>query len=314
MTRRDALREGIRFLAEEGQACSDSPSLDASLLLASALATTKEGLMTSLPDPIPGDTYIAYRGLLARRARGMPVAYILGRKEFWGHDFLVDERVLIPRPDTELLVELALSLGDRLAKERAADGIACHEACTGSGCVAISLALERPAWKVSASDLSTDALAVAEANARLLLPPSFPPSLPHARPGGPVKFFHADLLHPLTAGGRASIPVEAWEHYDLVVANPPYVESPEAKLLSEHWKEPLMALDGGVDGLDPYRRLIPEASRALSPGGWLLVEADPSQASPLALLFTEAGFVDIKNVDDLAGLARVTLGRMPWTT
>lgn len=294
MTRREALREGVRILAEDGAGATDSPSLDASLLLAAALATTKEGLMASLPDPVPEASYDAYRDLVERRRRGVPIAYILGRKAFWGYDFIVDPRVLIPRPDTELLVELGLSLGDGLGRP-----ISLHEACTGSGCVALSLALERPSWRVSASDLSLDALSVAKANAASLLPPS--------RPGGPVELFQADLLEPLeTNPGKAGI------GYDLVLANPPYVESPEALDLSTQWGEPLLALDGGADGLLPYRSLIPQAFGALAPGGWLLVEADPSQAEALAILFTEAGFSAIKSEHDLAGLARVTLGRKPW--
>lgn len=296
MTRRDALREGVRILAEDGAGASDSPSLDASLLLAAALATTKEGLMASLPEPVPEAPYTAYRELIERRRRGVPIAYILGHKAFWGYDFLVDSRVLIPRPDTELLVELGLDLGDGLKRP-----ISCHEACTGSGCVALSLAMERPAWRVSASDLSLDALTVAKANAASLLP--------SGRPGGPVDFFQADLLVPLEAK-----PGFAGLGSDLILANPPYVESPEALDLSTQWGEPLLALDGGADGLAPYHRLIPQAFEALAPGGWLLVEADPSQAEALVLLFTEAGFSAIKSENDLAGLARVTLGRKPWAT
>lgn len=316
MTRRDALREGVRILAEDGAGASDSPSLDASLLLAAALATTKEGLLASLPEALPETSYAAYRGLVERRRQGVPIAYILGHKAFWGHDFIVDPRVLIPRPDTELLVELGLSLGDGLGRP-----LSCHEACTGSGCVALSLALERPAWRVSASDLSQDALAVAKANAASLVS--------SGRPGGPVDFFQANLLEPLDAtpstgklvraeSGRAGFceanPGKAGIGYDLVLANPPYVESPEAQDLSTQWGEPLLALDGGADGLDPYRRLIPQAFAALAPGGWLLVEADPSQAEALTLLFTEAGFSAIKSEHDLAGLARVTLGRKSWAT
>lgn len=315
MRRRDALREGVRILAEEGPGVTDTPSLDASLLLAKALSTTKEGLIASLPEEIAETDYSRFLGLLDRRLGGLPVAYLLGRKDFWGQSFLVDERVLIPRPDTELLVELGLSLGDELASPASATGggpgdlglrrrsssLLVHELCTGSGCVALSLALERPTWKVSASDLSREALTVAEANALALIPPG--------RPGGPVELFQADLLIPLTAGGPGPQPEAS---YDLILANPPYVESPQARELAAQWQEPLLALDGGPDGLDPYRRLIPQAFGALAPGGSLLVEADPSQAPALLLLFTEAGFLAIKSVDDLSGLARVTLGRKPW--
>lgn len=292
MTRRDALQEGVLSLAEKGQGLTDTPHLDASLLLAAALSTTKEGLLASLPEDISETALATFRELLGRRLSGVPVAYLLKRKYFWGYEFIVDERVLVPRPDTELLVELALELGQKASWR-------IHEACTGSGCVALSLALERPSWQVSASDLSLGALAVARANAQALVPPD--------RPGGPVELFQADLLLPMT-------PPSLDPAYDLILANPPYVESPLAGELAASWGEPLMALDGGPDGLDPYRRLLPQAFEALAPGGWLLVEADPSQAESLVILFTEAGFLDIKNRQDLAGLARVSLGRKPWKT
>jgi release factor glutamine methyltransferase len=201
MTRREALLEGTRILAEQGPRGSETPSLDASLLLAAALSIEKDRLLSSLPDGIDEASRGRFLGLVAERAKGRPVAYLVGRKEFWGHEFYVDERVLVPRPDTELLVELALREGCRIGAERAtrgaADGSAravapchaplgLHEACTGSGCVAISLALERPGWKVSASDISPGALAVARRNAMLLLPTE--------RAGGDVDFLEADLL------------------------------------------------------------------------------------------------------------------------
>jgi len=325
MTRREALLEGTRILAEQGQRGSETPSLDASLLLAAALSIEKDRLLSSLPDDIDELSRGRFLGLVAERARGRPVAYLVGRKEFWGHEFYVDERVLVPRPDTELLVELALREGCRIGAERALRGAATgaaagqapspchaplclHEACTGSGCVAISLALERPGWKVSASDISPGALAVARRNAVLLLPAE--------RAGGDVDFFEADLLD-LSAfagdGGVATSEVAA-NRYDLVLANPPYVESGLARELAESWGEPLLALDGGSDGLDPYRRLVPQAFALLAPGGALLLEADPGEMPALRNLLSGAGFEAVETVADLAGLARVTLGRKPWTS
>jgi release factor glutamine methyltransferase len=336
MTRREALLEGTRILAEQGPRGSETPSLDASLLLAAALSIEKDRLLSSLPDGIDEASRGRFLGLVAERAKGRPVAYLVGRKEFWGHEFYVDERVLVPRPDTELLVELALREGCRIGAERAtrgaADGSAravapchaplgLHEACTGSGCVAISLALERPGWKVSASDISPGALAVARRNAMLLLPTE--------RAGGDVDFLEADLLdlhdpdagpaREAAAGGvsaacREAKSGDAGLRFDLILANPPYVESGLARELAGAWGEPLLALDGGSDGLDPYRLLVPQAFALLSPGGALLLEADPDEMPAIRDLLSGSGFEAVETASDLAGLARVTLGRKPWTS
>jgi release factor glutamine methyltransferase len=298
MTRRDALLEGTRILADGRQGGSESPSLDASLLLAAALSIEKERLLASLPEGLDEVEHGRYLSFIESRSKGKPVAYILGHKEFWAHDFLVDERVLIPRPDTELLVEEALRMGDGIVRARSAEGrgpLRCHEACTGSGCVAISLAFERPSWIISASDISAPALEVAALNARSLLPAS--------RSGGEVDLCLADLFE---LPGRGD--------YDLLLANPPYVGSAEASLLAASWGEPLLALDGGPDGLAPYHRIASQASRLLAPGGCLLLEADPSQAPRLRALLSEAGFVEVETKPDLAGHPRVSMGRKPWTS
>jgi len=348
MTRREALLEGTRILAEQGQRGSETPSLDASLLLAAALSIEKDRLLSSLPDEIDELSRSRFLGLVAERAKGRPVAYLVGRKEFWGHEFYVDERVLVPRPDTELLVELALREGCRIGAERASRGAAAgvatgaaitggavaagapgavvapchaplclHEACTGSGCVAISLALERPGWKVSASDISAGALAVARRNALLL---------PTERAGGDVDFFEADLLDlsapadtcaevaPEPVAVAAAAAGQAERRYDLILANPPYVESGLARELADSWGEPLLALDGGSDGLDPYRRLVPQAFALLAPGGALLLEADPDEMPAIRDLLSGAGFEAVETAADLAGLARVTLGKKSWTS
>ncbi len=303
MTVRDALREGARILGagEAGSEGSSTPFLDASLLLSFALGIPRDRLLAAGPEPLADATIARYRAALELRAAGRPVAYILGRKEFYGRDFLVDERVLVPRPDTELLVEAALRAGDALCRGRApeARGTGCrlrvHEPCVGSGCVILSIALERPAWDVSASDIADGALSVATANAAALIPQD--------RPGGPCRLFASDLL------AVVSGPL------DLVVANPPYVQSAETdRLLARGWSEPRCALDGGEDGLALCRRLVPEAFRLLAPGGVLLVEAGEDQASRLRALFAEAGFMAVRSWKDLAGRQRVTEGRKPWTS
>jgi release factor glutamine methyltransferase len=318
MNAREALREGAAALSG-----TESPFLDASLLLAAALGTDRTALLAAGPESLGTGELASYRSHLEARARGMPVAYILGYKEFWGRRFSVDPRVLVPRPDTEALVEAALKLGDIISRARM-DGesmgrteggpsglprLRVHEACCGSGCVAISLAAERPGWLVSASDLSDGALEVASANAEAILGRGRG-SL--HRPGGPLGLERSDLLSFLFSRGDEH---SARGSFDLVLANPPYVPSAEAKaLLGRGWSEPPMALDGGEDGLDLVRRLVPEAARALAPGGALLVEADGGQAGAVEELFRASRFTDIEAVLDLGGRARVTSGRKTWTS
>jgi release factor glutamine methyltransferase len=287
MTVRDALREGAAALAG-----TETPFLDASLLLADALSADAARLLASGPETMEEGALELYRAGIASRSRGSPVAYILGRKEFWGRVFAVDERVLVPRPDTETLVAAALEVGDSIAGGRP---LRVHEACCGSGCVAISLAAERPDWQVSASDASAPALDVARANAGALLAPG--------RPGGALSLARSDLLSSVRGT------------FDLLVANPPYVPSAEAEaLLALGWSEPRMALDGGSDGLDLIRRLVPEAVLALASGGALLVEADGEQAEEVARLFHDSRLTDIEVRLDIGGKARVTSGRKPWKT
>lgn len=304
MNVRDALREGARILAEKGRPGTETPALDASLLLASVLGKTRDSLLASMPDAVDEDAMDRYLGLLAERGKGRPVAYLVGRKEFWGRDFLVDERVLVPRPDTELLVEASLRLGNVVEGSRGAldargaEGasrrsvVRFHDSCTGSGCVAVSVAAERPSWKVSASDISQAALAVAAGNALSLLPQD--------RPGGPIDFSLRNLFDGLEAGA-----------YDILAANPPYVETAEARELAGLWGEPVLALDGGEDGLDPYRLLLPGAVLSLGSGGWLLLEAGPEQAGELRRLYERQGLVAVETLEDLAGRPRVTIGRKP---
>jgi release factor glutamine methyltransferase len=353
MTVRDALQEGAAALSG-----TETPFLDASLLLAAALGMDTARLLASSPDSVPEASLATFRSSLAARSGGLSVAYILGFKEFWGRRFHVDPRVLVPRPDTETLVAAALKLGDTLLREReeknnasakaqsssaesakdredgrfgmregfinhspqspnhdfsSADSAAgsprlrassslslrVHDACTGSGCVAISIAADRSEWSLSASDLSEDALVVAAENAAALLGPG---AGAEDRPGGALSFSRGDLL------------VSASGPFDLITANPPYVGSVETDaLLGLGWSEPRLALDGGADGLDLVRRLVPEAFSVLAPGGALLVEADGEQADAVAKLFRASRFIEIETICDLGGRPRVTSGRKPWT-
>lgn len=288
MTRAEALAKGRRALA-----ASPSASLDASLILAFLLGQSRESLLLFPGEPLPEGLFESYEAALAARASGKPVAYITGEKEFYGRRFVVSEAVLIPRPDTELLVEKALELGDAIEARRrveAAAPIRVHECCVGSGAVAISVASERPAWIVTASDLSAEALVVASRNASRLLPED--------RPGGSLRLSRSDLLE------------EAGESFDLILANPPYVETALAAELSATWGEPLLALDGGPDGLELLRRLVPLAAARLAPGGFLLVEADGGQAEALRSLFSASGLSGAHSARDLAEIERVTIGEL----
>jgi release factor glutamine methyltransferase len=290
MTVRDALREGVAALG-----ASATPFLDASLLLGKSLGLGSAGVYAAGPEDLDADSEGAYRALLAERSAGVPVAYLVGEKEFWGRSFRVDRRVLVPRPETELLVAAALEAGDALAAGGERDKPRVHEACCGSGCAILSIAADRPDWKVSASDLSAGALELAVCNADLILSDD--------RPGGPCHFSRSDLL--------ASVAPP----FDILLANPPYIPSLEIDGLGpELRREPRMALDGGWDGLDLYRRLVPQAAAALAPGGWLLLEADGEQAAALRALLEDVGLDEISTLRDLAGIERITRGRLPWKT
>lgn len=215
--------------------------------------------------------------LVARRLSGEPTQYILGVREFFDREFAVNPAVLIPRPETELLVEAVLE--NTRATARVID------VGTGSGCIAVTLACERPAWDVFAVDVSAAALETAQRNAR--------------RHGAIVCFSEGDLLESV-----------ADDSIDVVVSNPPYVAERDRPTLSgEVRREPELALFAGVEGLDVYRRLIPAAARALKPGGLLALELGyDSLPGVLALL---EGWDDIETRPDLAGIARIALARRP---
>jgi release factor glutamine methyltransferase len=283
---REILAEGISRLKS---ANLESPSLDASLLLAEALGVTRERLAAAGPEPAPEEARLRFGLFIGRRLSGECVAYILGRKEFRGLDFTVGPAVLVPRPDTETLVEAAL---DRLARlSPQAPGLRILDLCTGSGAVAISLKRERPDLEVWAADISAEALAVARSNAARLLPAE------GQEP--PIRFARGNLFDAL----------EAPPAFSLITANPPYVPSAEIEgLAPEVKKEPRLALDGGADGLDIIRNIAAEAPRRLCPGGCLLLEADPRQMPAVAALLEARGFRDIQTRRDLSGRQRVIGG------
>jgi release factor glutamine methyltransferase len=259
---------------------STTPRLDAELLLAHLLAWPRARLIAEGGHPIPAGLAEAFVALVTRRANGEPVAYLVGHKEFYGLDLAVDRRVLGPRPETELLVELSLAAARRIAAARAAP-LRIADIGTGSGAIAVALAAHLPGALLDAVDISADALAVAEVNM--------------ARHGlaGQVRLLRGDLLAPLDG------------LYDLIVSNPPYtiLAEVEPNVLAH---EPHLALAGGPDGADLYRRLLADAPARLARGGALLCEIGAWQGELVASLARAAFPAAETRVDrDLAGRDRV---------
>jgi release factor glutamine methyltransferase len=265
-----------RDFAEHGVA---SPRLDAELLLSHALGCDRVRLYMDMPRPLEADELSAVRALVVRRRKREPVAYILGRREFYLRSFEVTKDVLVPRPETEILVDRALEALPAEA-ERALD------LCTGSGVIAITLAAERPALRVDATDLSAAALRVACANAERL------------GVAERVAFYQGDLLQPLPRDAR----------YDLIAANPPYVAARELPSLAQEVREhePMLALVAGDDGLDVLRRLCAAVAAVLRSGGHALFEVGAGQARVVCeLLAREPELTDVRTHEDLAGHERV---------
>jgi release factor glutamine methyltransferase len=259
-----------------------SSRLDVELLLGKVLGLARVQLVIDADRPLGKAELTSYRSLHQRRRAGEPVAYLLGVREFYGRPFRVDRRVLIPRPDTETLIEVALARTRHLSlSARVLD------LCTGSGCVAITLARERPTTRALGADLSEDALAVARENALRL---------------GAVNagFLRSDLFAALPARAR----------FDLITANPPYIPEPEIAGLQPDIRdhEPRLALNGGADGLDLVRRIVAGAPPRLTLGGVLAVEVGAGQAPAVAELFERAGLLDVARGRDLGGHERVVSG------
>jgi release factor glutamine methyltransferase len=263
-----------------------TPRLDAELMLGNVLGIDRVGLLIDADRPLDKPELARYRELHQRRRAGEPVAYLLGFREFYGRRFQVDRRVLIPRPDTEHLVEVALRRTRRVSlSARVLD------LCTGSGCVAVSLARERPTTHVLAADVSADALAVAAENALRLGAYN-------------VGLVVSDLF-------AAFAP--ARDRFELVTANPPYIADAEVASLAADIRayEPHIALAGGADGLVFLRRIIAEAPAFLVEGGVLAVEIGADQGEAVRRLFAEAGFFEIALQRDYGGLDRVVSGMHP---
>jgi release factor glutamine methyltransferase len=259
-----------------------TPRLDAEILIASALALPRVQLYVQFERPLDAPELALIRDHVRRRQSREPVAYIVGHKEFFGLDFTVDRRVLIPRPDTETLVDEALA---RLRERPGADAAPPHRIAdvgTGSGAIVITLGRQHLDATLFAVDSSSDSLEVARANA--------------SRHGVAVTFLHGDLDEPL----------HHHRPFDLIVANLPYVPTAQiADLAPEIHVEPVRAIDGGSDGLDLLRRLISIAPALLVSGGALALEIGLGQADAAAALFRAAGLADLRLRRDLGAVDRV---------
>jgi release factor glutamine methyltransferase len=262
----------------------ETAALDAKLLTGHALGLDALALATRELDPVADADAARVAGLLQRRMGGESVARIIGEREFFGLAFALNAATLEPRPDTELLVELAikaLPVGRRLL-----------DLGTGTGCIPIAVLANRPDARGLATDINADALEMARANA--------------ARHNvvDRLSFARGNWFEALTANGRGA------EKFDLIVSNPPYITSAVVETLSPEVKDfdPRLALDGGPDGLAPYRVIAAQAQAFLVPGGQVLVEIGYDQGSSVGALFSEHGFADIVVHKDLNGLDRVISG------
>ncbi len=265
------------YFAQKGV---DAPRLTAELLLAHALGCDRVRLYLDFDKPLGEAELAAYRELVRRRADREPTAYLVGRKEFYGRPFRVDARVLIPRPETEVVLEAALAA-------LPAGGQAL-DLCTGSGALGVTLALERPGAQVTATDVSAEALEVARDNA--------------ARLGAASMTFLGGDLYDRVAPGR---------RFDVIVSNPPYVPRGELDTLApEVRREPLLALDGGDDGLAISRRIAAGAPARLRPGGALVLEMHESHLDALPSICLECGFARAEARRDLAGLPRFVVAHV----
>jgi release factor glutamine methyltransferase len=276
MTTNLTTRQLLHAAAQALASVSQTPQLDAEVLLAQALGGRRTRLTSHADEERSEAERLAFQSLVERRATGEPVAYIVGFREFWSLRLAVSRAVLVPRPETELLVERALKLSATPTQSALDLG-------TGAGAIALALAHERPRWQITATDVSEAALAIARVNALALGTPQ-------------LEFLHGRWFEPL--GGRI---------FDLIVANPPYVAEDDPLLAQPPLSfEPRIALTPGVDALADLRRIIRQAPAHLARGGWLLLEHGTTQAGEVARELVVRGFRHVRSQRDLAGHERMT--------
>ncbi len=275
-TVRETLAGAERRLTDRLGLSTREARLEARILACRALNVETVWLLAHDTDPLDDTQAAALETLVERRQAGEPVAYILGEREFYGRPFQVTPATLIPRPETEHLVEAALARGPAHARVL--------DIGTGSGCIAITLKLERPDWQVSAVDLSPDALGVARDNSRRL--------------GADIEWLASDLFAALSG-----------QTFDLIVSNPPYVAEADPHMGQGDVRfEPRTALTSGADGLDAIRTIVKRAPAHLSSGGWLVLEHGWDTGEAIGQLLVDAGFDQVFLERDLAGQARISGG------
>ena len=273
MTIKQAILEAEKAFEAAGV---PDPRIDAELILAHITGLDRMSMLLSGSKTLTSEQEQRFSSLLLSRTQRKPLQYLLGTQVFYGLDFEVDSRVLIPRQETETLCEHGIAFLRSL--KRAARAL---DLCTGSGAIAVTLKHECPFAHVTAADLSTDALAVAARNAQLNR--------------ADVHFVQGDLWQPLEG-----------EVFDLILSNPPYIPTADCDTLQhEVMQEPRMALDGGKDGLDFYRRIADGAVSHLTPGGMVAVEAGIGETEDIAAMFAAAGLTDSRIINDLYGVARI---------
>lgn len=291
-TYRQLLTEGETYLKEAG---IEEAANDAWLLLSHAACLDRTGFFLRGTNEASLQEITAYRELLKKRHARIPLQHILGEQGFMGFSFRCDSRALIPRADTEILVQDALTILKEMRNlpqktDERPDCVRVLDLCCGSGCIGISLSLLFQQAEVVCSDLSKEALALAGENAAHL--------------GARVKLVQSDLFEQIDGS------------FGMIVSNPPYIPRGGIDLLQEEVAlyDPRMALDGGEDGLDFYRLIAQESPRRLLRGGWLVMEIGHDQAAAVRALLLQAGFEQIRVRQDLSGLDRVVAGRLPETS
>ncbi len=282
-TIREALLRASSFLREAG---IKDPQFEAELMIRHCFGWDRTRFLTSLHDAIPENELNKLQELCRRRMQHEPLQYMFGHQEFYGRSFVVGPGVLIPRPETEILIEQVLLRAERVWERGARLNAA--DIGTGSGAIAVTLACERPEWQVTTVDLSPDAIAIAKENAERL--------------GANVRFLQGDLVGPL---------LERGEQLDILVSNPPYIPSADVEELDSEVRdyEPRLALDGGEDGLDCYRRLTAALPRLVKEKALVAFEVGIHQARDVAAMLEASGVIDeVDIVPDLAGIERVVIG------
>ncbi len=278
MTPRELIRQTAKQFLQAG---IPDPETDAALLLSHLTGRPHLELRLDTGKQLSPDTVAAYKELADRRLEHIPLQYLIGEAPFYRRIFLVDSRVLIPRPETELLCEWALEEMSQFPSPRILD------LCCGSGCIGITLKAERPGASVTLSDISAEALEVAAANAARISPD--------------VSFRQGDLLEGIAPAS-----------FDFIVSNPPYISSSDCDSLQpEVMREPRLALDGGADGCDLYRRIASEAKTVLVPGGKLMMELGIGESACLSSLLSGLGYSDVRVRKDYSGIDRIILAVNP---